>query len=79
MLEITNYRQGAILNHNHGEETEKSLKVKIEGLSDVGSRVYVNGIQAEMDGRRFCAEIELTEKFNKVTASTQTSYGKFSQ
>ena len=79
MLEITNYRQGAILNHNHGVETENSLKVKIEGLSDVGSRVYVNGIQAEMDGRRFSAEIELTEKFNKVTASTQTSYGKFSQ
>ena len=55
MLEITNHRQGAILNHNHGVETENSLKVKIEGLSDVGSRVYVNGIQAEMDGRRFSA------------------------
>ena len=31
MLEITNIRQGAILNHNHGVEDEHGLTVRIEG------------------------------------------------
>ena len=79
MIEITNYRQGAILNHNHGEETEKSLKVRIEGISDHGCPVMVNGMSAEMDGRRFSADIDLTEKINTVTASTITPYGNYSQ
>ena len=79
MIEITNYRQGAILNHNHGEETEKSLKVRIEGISDHGCPVMVNGVAAEMDGRRFFADIDLTEKINTVTASTITPYGNYSQ
>ena len=79
MIEITNFRQGAILNHNHGIESDKSLKVTIEGVSDAGTQVKVNGINAEMDGRKFSAEIELTEKFNSVTASANTRYGNFSQ
>ena len=62
MIEITNFRQGAILNHNHGVESEKSLKVCIEGVSSAGFPVRVNGVQAEMDGQHFCAEIDLTEK-----------------
>ncbi|MBO7329785.1 MAG: hypothetical protein J6W00_13555, partial [Lentisphaeria bacterium] len=79
MIEITNFRQGAILNHNHGEETEKSLKVRIEGISDHGCPVMINGVAAEMDGRRFFADIDLTEKINTVTASTITPYGNYSQ
>ena len=35
MIEITNIRQGAILNHNHGTETEKSLTVLLEGLGSI--------------------------------------------
>ena len=79
MIEITNFRQGAILNHHHGVETEKSLKVRIEGISDHGCPVTVNGIAAEMDGRRFFADIDLTEKINTVTASTVTPYGNYAQ
>ena len=79
MIEITNFRQGAILNHRHGVESDRSLRVKIEGMSDHGSPVTVNGIPAEMDGRRFFADIELTEKINTVTASTITPYGNYSQ
>ncbi len=79
MIEITNFRQGAILNHHHGVETEKSLKVRIEGISDHGYPVTVNGIAAEMDGRRFFADIDLTEKINTVTASTVTPYGNYAQ
>ncbi|MDD2480097.1 MAG: hypothetical protein PHS31_09420 [Victivallaceae bacterium] len=79
MIEITNYRQGAILNHNHGRETEESLLVKIEGLSDMGCPVKINDVPAEMDGRRFTAEIKLTEKINVIKASSLTPYGYFSQ
>ncbi len=79
MLDITNFRQGAVLNHNHGKETEKSLTIKIEGISEYGRPVKVNGVPAEMDGRIFRAEIELTQKFNDVTASVLTPFGTYSQ
>ncbi|MBE6377570.1 MAG: hypothetical protein E7051_01990 [Lentisphaerae bacterium] len=79
MIEITNYRQGAILNHNHGVESENALRIKVEGISGHGCPVTVNGVPAEMDGRRFFAEIDLTEKINTITAETITSYGNYKQ
>jgi len=79
MIEITSHRQGAILNHHHGEETQNSLKVTIGGISESGRPVKVNGVPAIMDGRNFSAEIELTQKLNQVTASVMTPYGIYSQ
>ena len=79
MIEITNYRQGAILNHNHGKEGKKSLKIKIEGISDGGYPVTVNDQPAIMEGRRFAAEVELTQRVNTVKASVVTPYGTYSQ
>ena len=79
MIEITSHRQGAILNHNHGIETESSLKITVTGVSESGRPVKVNGIPAEMDGRIFRAEVELKEKFNKVTATVMTPSGDYSQ
>ena len=79
MLDITNFRQGAVLNHNHGKETDKGLAVTIEGISEYGRPVKVNGVPAEMEGRIFRAEIELTQKFNEVTASVLTPFGTYSQ
>jgi len=79
MIEITNLRQGAVLNHNHGVETEGILTVRVEGISEAGQPVKVNGIPANMDGRRFWLPLELTKQFNNVTASVVTPYGGFSQ
>ena len=79
MIEITNYRQGAILNHNHGKEGRKSLKVKVEGISEGGWPVTVNGQPAIMEGRRFAADVELTQRVNTVKASVLTPYGTYSQ
>ena len=79
MLNITNFRQGAVLNHNHGKETDKGLTIQIEGISDYGRPVKINGRPAEMDGRIFRAEIELTKKLNDVTASVLTPFGTYSQ
>ena len=79
MIEITSHRQGAILNHNHGIETESSLKIKVEGISESGRPVKVNGVPAEMDGRIFRADVELKEQYNKVTATVMTPSGDYSQ
>ena len=79
MLEITSHRQGAILNHNHGIETENSLKITVSGISDSGKPVKVNGVPAVMEGRLFSAEIDLTQKLNQVTASVVTPYGEYAQ
>ena len=79
MIEITSHRQGAILNRHHGVESAKSLKITIQGISDTGFPVKVNGVPALMDGRNFSAEVELTGKINSVTASVMTPYGIYSQ
>lgn len=79
MIDITNVRQGAVLNHNHGKETDKSLTIRIEGVSEYGRPVKVNEVPAEMDGRRFFADVELTSKLNQVTASVLTPFGTYSQ
>ena len=46
MIEITSHRQGAILNRHHGEETADRLRVTIQGISETGRPVKVNGIPA---------------------------------
>lgn len=79
MIDITSHRQGAILNHNHGVETESGLKIRVEGISETGRPVKINGVPAEMDGRIFRADVELKEQYNNVTASVLTPSGNYSQ
>ena len=79
MIEITNLRQGAILNSTHGEETETSLTIPVEGISETGHPVVINGMAAEMEGRRFSLQLPLTEKINSIKAQTVTPHGVFSQ
>ena len=79
MIEITSHRQGAILNRHHGVESAQSLKITVHGISESGHPVRVNGMPAQMDGRFFTADVELTQKVNTVTASVMTPYGNYSQ
>jgi hypothetical protein len=79
MLQITNIRQGAVLNHNHGVEDNKGLTVLFEGISDFPGPVTLNGVPARRDGRRFMGEVTLTQQFNTVTAESVSAYGNFSQ
>lgn len=79
MLEITNIRQGAILNHNHGKEEADGLTVRFEGISDYPGPVTLNGQPTFRDGRLFSANIKLTEKINTVTAASESAFGNFSQ
>ena len=79
MISITNFREGAVLNHHHGVESSDALTVRIEGLNSFGTPVTVNDTAAVQDGLHFAAEIPLKEKINLVEAKTMTPYGEFSQ
>ena len=79
MLEITNITQGAILNHNHGVEDDHGLTIKVEGICDMPSHVFVNDVPARRDGRRFFADVTLTEKINTIAAKAITGIGDFIQ
>ena len=56
MISITNFREGAILNHRHGRESRDALTVTVEGVNSFGAPVRVNGVPADCDGLRFRAE-----------------------
>ena len=79
MLQITSPINGAILNHNHGVETDKSLKIKVTGISQTGTPVMVNGAMATMDGLNFSADVELTQRVNKIRASAYSANGMYTQ
>jgi len=79
MISIVNVRDGAVLNAHHGKESAESLTVRIEGCSDSGFPVTVNGIPAEQTGLHFSAEVRLTQQINRIEAVTATPYGEFSQ
>ena len=73
MIEITNIRQGAILNHNHGKESDEALTILLEGFGS-GRPVKVNGEAAEMVGRRFTKEITLTQKIQILPRSSPNPF-----
>ena len=75
MLEITNFRDGAILDFCSGRETAEYLEIMVEGLADVQAVVKVNGICAERQDRRFFCPVRLTEKINTVTAEASDYFG----
>jgi len=79
MISISNLREGAVLNHHHGIESISELRINVEGVSQYGTPVRVNGHRAEMDGTHFSVEVPLTEKINTLEAVTRTPYGEFSQ
>lgn len=79
MLEITNLRDGAVLNRHHGVETEEYLEIKVEGLADSPAQVTVNGMAAVRSDRNFSAVVRLTEKINKITVESSDYYGVRSQ
>ena len=79
MFEIINIRNGAVLNHNHGIESENGLTIKVEGICDLASHITVNGAPAIRDGRRFFADVTLTEKISSITAKAVTAFGEFTQ
>lgn len=80
MLKITNLVNGSVLSKNDGRETEECLEINVEGISEtLTDRIFVNGVQATRNKLAFHAPVKLTEKFNEITVSVDTFYGKFQQ
>ena len=76
MLEITNLRDGAVLNHHHGVETEEYLEIEVQGIAAPQAQVSVNGQPAERCDRNFSAKVKLTEKLNKITVKSDDYFGE---
>ncbi len=79
MLEITNLRDGAVLNHHHGVESEDGLEITVEGLASSQAEVTVNGVKAVKADRNFSAKVKLMEKINKITVEASDYFGVRSQ
>ena len=52
MLEITNLRDGAVLDRNFGTETADYLEIKVQGIADPQAEVKVNGEVCTMRGKK---------------------------
>ena len=76
MLEITNLRDGAVLNRHSGIETEEYLEITVEGLANPQACVTVNGVPAARRDRQFFATLRLTERVNKITAAASDYFGE---
>ena len=76
MLEVTNIRNGAILNHARGTETDDYLEIKVEGIADPQAIVKVNGADVERADRFFSAPVRLTQKINEIVVSADSSFGE---
>ncbi len=75
MIELTHLRNGAILNHRNGKETELGLEIQLEGCASIASEVTVNEIPAFRDGAFFQAPVLLTRKINPVLIKEKSSRG----
>ena len=76
MLEITNFRDGEILNFHHGVESADGLAIRIEGIAPPQEYVTVNGTPAVRHDRIFHADIKLTEKINRITVVSDGYLGE---
>ena len=76
MLELTNLRHGAVLNHHDGYETSAGLEVILEGLAPSMAQVKVNGKPATRCGRNFKAPVLLTAQFNEIVVTANDKFGE---
>ena len=76
MLEITNFRDGEILNCHHGVESADGLKIRIEGIAPPQESVTVNGVPAIRHDRNFFADITLDKKINRITVVSDGYFGE---
>ena len=77
MLEITNFRDGQILNRHYGRESADALEITLEGIAPPQELVTVNGIPARRHDRIFTADIKLTQKINRITVSSDGYFGEY--
>ena len=79
MLEITNLRDGAVLDRNFGKETDAGLEVEVQGIATSQAFVTINGKPAEKCDRNFSGKVLLDKKLNKITVESDDAFGVRSQ
>lgn len=79
MLEITSLRNGTVLNHHDGSETNDFLEIVVSGIADPQAWVTVNNVAANRSDRLFSASVRLNRKINKVTVNSHSKFGDFQQ
>lgn len=76
MLEITNLRDGAVLDNTHGTESASGLEITVQGIASSQSQVYINGQLAQRCDRNFSGRVVLKEKVNRITVTASDYYGE---
>lgn len=76
MLEITNLRDGAILDCTHGFEHDNMLEIPVQGIAPANEVVTVNAIPAERCDRNFSAVVKLTARVNQIEVRSSGYYGE---
>lgn len=64
------------LNRNYGDQVVKETSVGIEGIidgKDKISRIFVNGMPAQVDNKNFSANVTLTKGKNRIRIAAQTT------
>jgi hypothetical protein len=77
MLKIINLRHGAIVNRNHGNETDSYIELPVDIFCDRTDSVLVNGEHFYLHGQLCSASVRLNDKFNTVTVSSNNKHGRF--
>ena len=75
MLEITNFRDGAVLNHMDGKETEAGLEIELQGVASSQAEVSIDGVPASRCDRNFSGKVLLDKVLNKVTVTADDAFG----
>ncbi len=65
-VKITEPFHGAILNRNHGKETDTGLQIQISGRASLRDHVIVNGTRARREGERFLSELTLKNRETEI-------------
>ncbi len=75
MLEVTNFRDGAVLDRNWGRETEQGLEIEIQGLASSQADVLINGVPAKKCDRNFSGKVVLDKKLNEIVVEADDAFG----
>lgn len=76
MLQILEPVHGAVLNHRHGEQTEKALTIEVRGEAPLDCRLTVNGVPAARAGETFRAKVPLTARESDLVAVAEGPEGR---
>ena len=67
---------GAVLNRRHGEQVDGGLKINVSGEASLYGKVFVNGLPARRDGRKFTSDVVLRQKQTEIVAVSENNFGR---